>query len=136
MGQIRIIGKKGSLAVKGIVEGTGILRYRGNKIGAVDAIINYGIAGDRLTNFFKMYPSARKVPMLNKGVGRAKLSAVQDAGVSGDHILLSGFERGDHWAWPGRRLGEFQIEEVAGSSSRIIIRREWTHAGHLAGGCE
>jgi glutathione synthase/RimK-type ligase-like ATP-grasp enzyme len=79
MAQIRIIGKKGSLAVKGIIEGTGIQRYRGNKTGAVDAIINYGLAGDRLEHFFRLYPSARKVLMLNKGIGRAKFSAIQDA---------------------------------------------------------
>jgi hypothetical protein len=79
MANIRIIGKKGSQAVKDIIEGTGILRYRGNKGKKVDLIINYGLTRDRLGGFFRLYPSARGVPILNKGIGRAKLSAIQDA---------------------------------------------------------
>lgn len=79
MAKITIIGKKGSLAVKSIIEGVNIQRYRGNKKGTVDLIVNYGLAGDRLASFFRMYPSAKRIPMLNKGIGRAKLSAIKDA---------------------------------------------------------
>lgn len=80
MAIIKIIGKKGSKAVKDIIEGTGIGRYRGSKKKQVDAIINYGLPGNRLRRFLQIYPSAKKIPILNSRIGIAKLSAVQDAG--------------------------------------------------------
>ena len=80
---IRIIGKKGSNAVREIIDGTGILGYRGNKHTKIDLIINYGLAGDRLDRFFKLYPSAHNIPILNRNIGRDKLSVVQEASSKG-----------------------------------------------------
>ena len=44
-----------------------------------DILINYGLNKDRLATFFKMYPSARKTPILNRYVGYSKFKVVQRA---------------------------------------------------------
>lgn len=80
---LRIIGKKGSHAVRMIIEGTGIQRYRGNTGGTVDAIVNYGLSGDALRSFLRLYPSANRVPILNEHAGRAKLSVIRLAEQNG-----------------------------------------------------
>lgn len=125
MANIKIIGKKGSHAVKDIIEGTGISRYRGNKGGAVDVIINYGLAGDRLNRFFKLYPSARGVLMLNKGVGRAKYSAIQDAERHGIKVPKSRLNlpaKADPKDWIEKRqnsIGGIGIKQASKNRTRI-----------------
>lgn len=82
MADIRIIGKKGSKSRKSITENTGIPLYtgRGSK---PDAIVNYGLAGERLESFFSKYPSAKNIPMLNRYIGHPKQVAVAKAKKAG-----------------------------------------------------
>jgi hypothetical protein len=79
MENIRIAGRKGSKAVKMIVDETSIGRYLGNKH-KTDAIINYGLAGDHLRAFYRRFPESKKLPMINANVGYSKLTAVRRAG--------------------------------------------------------
>lgn len=76
MKQIRIMGKKGSHAVKKIIKGTPILRYKGRK-GRSDSLINYGLAGKNLENYYNKFPSARKIHTINRRVGYSKYSVVK-----------------------------------------------------------
>jgi len=78
LAKIRIIGKKGSKAVKDIIEGTSLLRYNGRKKN-IDAVINYGLAGDRMREMVKRYPSLKNYHMINASVGYSKLTAVRRA---------------------------------------------------------
>jgi len=73
--KIRIMGKKGSKACKIIIEKTKIPRYTGSKY-ETDALINYGLAGERLRQYYKKFPSARKIPTINNNIGHSKLRVV------------------------------------------------------------
>lgn len=76
MTNICIIGNRASKSCREIINNVGIRRYVGQK---ADAIINYGVSGERLDLFFRKYPPAIKVPMINGHVGRSKYSSVKDA---------------------------------------------------------
>lgn len=76
--KVRIMGKKGSNACKTIVEEAGILRYLGNKH-KTDVLVNYGLSGERLRQYYRRYPSARKIPTINGAVGHSKLRVVNMA---------------------------------------------------------
>ena len=78
MVKIRMMGKKGSNACKTIVEEAGILRYLGSKY-KTDVLVNYGLSGERLRQYYKRYPSARKIPTINKNLGHSKLRVVNMA---------------------------------------------------------
>lgn len=77
--KIRIMGRKGSQSCSEIVKGTGIKRYEGKKY-ETDAIINYGLCGKKLRDFYVKYPSAKNIPTLNKHVGYSKYRALQLVG--------------------------------------------------------
>lgn len=81
MALIKMIGKPGSKACKEIRTGCGIYRYTGKKKGQKlpDALVNYGLAGGAIEKLFKKYPSARKLPIVNRKVGYSKLTAVRKA---------------------------------------------------------
>lgn len=81
MALIRIVGKKGSRAVKDIKADTGIRGFVG-KVKA-DAIINYGLAGPQLDSFFRKFPSARRVPIINRHVGYSKYNVARRAADKG-----------------------------------------------------
>lgn len=71
-----IIGNRSSKSCKAISNKANIHRYVGQK---TDAIVNYGLSGERLESFFRKYPSAIGIPMFNRHVGRSKYSSVKDA---------------------------------------------------------
>ena len=75
MTDVCIIGNRGSKSCRAIVSNAGIRRYVGQK---TDAIVNYGLSGERLALFFRKYPSATKVSILNRHVGRSKYQSVKD----------------------------------------------------------
>lgn len=77
MANLKIIGKKRSKSRKDITDATGINLYTGQK--KIDAIINYGLAGKSLNQFFRKYPYAKHIPIINKYVGRSKYLAIKDA---------------------------------------------------------
>jgi len=77
MALIRIVGKKGSRAVKDIKADTGIRGFVG-KVKA-DAIINYGLAGPQMDSFFRKFPSAKRVPIVNRHVGYSKYNVARRA---------------------------------------------------------
>jgi len=76
---IKLIGKKGSNACKEIRKGCNIRNYTGKTKIMPDILVNYGLNKDRLATFFRMYPSARKIPILNRYIGYSKLKVVQRA---------------------------------------------------------
>jgi hypothetical protein len=82
MADIQIIGKKGSKSRKAITTNTGIPLYTGRGP-RPDAIVNYGLAGDRLQRFFIGHPLAKSILMLNKYIGHPKQVAVARIGKSG-----------------------------------------------------
>jgi glutathione synthase/RimK-type ligase-like ATP-grasp enzyme len=82
MANICIIGKKGSKARNAISKNTGI-KLLGKNSSSVDAIINYGLVGQKLDHFLRKHPKARNIPILNKYVGRPKHLAVHDAEKAG-----------------------------------------------------
>jgi len=83
MAIVKLIGKRGSNACKEIRAGTKILRYTGKTKRMPDVIINYGLSGARLNTFFKRFPSARKIPMVNKAVGYSKYNVCKKASKNG-----------------------------------------------------
>lgn len=78
MAMIRIMGKKGSKACKTIVEEAGISRYAGKKY-KIDLLVNYGLAGERLRQYYRRFPSAKTIPTVNKSIGHSKLRVVNMA---------------------------------------------------------
>lgn len=82
---IHIIGKKGSRAVKDIVDNTSIKRYRGKtKSKGAKLIINYGLASKKLDAFYGKFPSAKAIKTLNKKIGFSKFTVLrkaEDAGI-------------------------------------------------------
>lgn len=70
-----IIGNRSSKSCKAIIDNTGIKRYTGQK---TDVIINYGLSGERLSLFFRKYPLATKIYMLNNHVGHSKYQSIKD----------------------------------------------------------
>lgn len=78
-----MMGRKGSKACRAIIEETDIKRYVGKKY-PTDALVNYGLAGRRLREFYRKFPSARNIPTINRDIGFSKLSAlnrVKDRGI-------------------------------------------------------
>lgn len=73
--RIRLIPKKGSRACKAVVEGTGLRRYVGSKY-QTDVLVNYGLSGQKLLAFYRKFPSAKRIPTINKQVGFSKLRVV------------------------------------------------------------
>lgn len=76
--QIRIIGRKGNKTCRVIVKDAGIPRFTGQKNNA-DFLINFGLAGDKQRNFFRRFPSAKRIPTINRHVGYSKLNVVNRA---------------------------------------------------------
>lgn len=76
---LRLIGKKGSKACKEIRSGASILGYRSKLKVTPDALINYGLPGDRLAEFLRRFPSARDIPVINRNIGYSKLSVCNRA---------------------------------------------------------
>jgi hypothetical protein len=76
--QIGIISKPNSNAVKEIRKETGIKIYVGKK-NKVQIIINYGLAGKHLADYYIKVPSTRTIPTLNRYIGRSKYGAIKDA---------------------------------------------------------
>ena len=79
MSNLRLVGKKGSKACKEIRAGASILGYFKRPAVVPDAIVNYGLAGDRLDSFYRKFPSARKIPMINRNIGHSKLNVCNRA---------------------------------------------------------
>jgi glutathione synthase/RimK-type ligase-like ATP-grasp enzyme len=63
---------------KEIRKHTGIKMYISRK-NKVQALINYGLAGKQLADYYARIPSTRSIPTLNKYVGRSKYGAIKDA---------------------------------------------------------
>jgi hypothetical protein len=80
MARLAIVGRRGSKSKLAISKGAGIPLYKGN---ACDAIINYGLAGQKLDQFLRKFRSSDRPGIINKYVGRAKHLAIQDAASAG-----------------------------------------------------
>lgn len=83
MVKLRLVGKKGSHACKEIRSGADILGYFKKPSVLPDAIINYGLAGSRLDAFYRRFPSAKKIPMINKHCGYSKFNVCRRAADKG-----------------------------------------------------
>jgi glutathione synthase/RimK-type ligase-like ATP-grasp enzyme len=90
MANVRIIGKRGSKSRKDISAHTAVKLYTGQR--NIDAIVNYGLVGQKLNDFFRKYPSAKNVPMINRSVGHSKYSTIkraEDNDIDAPESLLS-----------------------------------------------
>jgi glutathione synthase/RimK-type ligase-like ATP-grasp enzyme len=85
MARIKIINRKGSKACRTIREEAGIYMYKGKAKYMPDILVNWGSSGDKLRKFYSRYPSARKIPTINKEVGLSKLRAVN---IAKEHEIL------------------------------------------------
>ena len=99
MAKICIIGKKGSASKIEISRNTSVKLYRGQE---ADAVVNYGLAGDKLSSFIKTYPKLNKVPIINKYVGRSKYSSIKNAESKGilvpeSKVYLDRLDTLDDW---------------------------------------
>lgn len=95
------MGKKGSNSCKDIREGAEVKRYVGKKY-RTDVIINYGLNGRSLANFYGRHPSARNVPTINKMVGYSKYKVINMAKRAGikvpdSKLSLGKLDRRDGW---------------------------------------
>lgn len=79
MANIKLIGKPGSKACKEIRKECGILRYSGKTKITPDALVNYGLAGTAMDKFLRLYPSANRLPIVNRRVGYSKFSVINMA---------------------------------------------------------
>ena len=79
---VKLIGKKGSKACKEIRSGANILGYTGKSKKMPDALINYGLPKAGLDAFFRKFPSARKLPIVNRHVGYSKFNVCRRAAKS------------------------------------------------------
>jgi glutathione synthase/RimK-type ligase-like ATP-grasp enzyme len=70
---ISIYGRPGSHAVKEIVKGTSLVRYRKE----CTTVVNYGLAGKRLDFFRKKFPSSINKPTINRNIGISKYKMVK-----------------------------------------------------------
>lgn len=78
MANIRIIGRKGNKTVRIIVKDAGIPRYTGSRNKA-DVLVNFGLAGKKRDVFLKRFPSAGRIPTINRHCGYSKLNVVNRA---------------------------------------------------------
>jgi hypothetical protein len=85
---VRIIGRKGNKTCRIIVKEAGIPRYTGVKTGA-NILVNFGLAGKKQDAFFKRFPSARRIPTINKHCGYSKLNVVNRAKGEGIEVAES-----------------------------------------------
>lgn len=102
MVNLKIIGKKGSKACKTIREDADIRGYLGRTKAKPDALINYGLARPQLDSFYRRYPSAKGIPMVNKSVGYSKYNVVKRADdrkilVPGSKLSLNKSDKSDQW---------------------------------------
>jgi len=106
MVKVKIMGKKGSKACKTIIEKTGIPRYTGSKY-KTDVLINYGLAGERLRQYYIRFPSARKIPTINNNIGHSKLRVVnlaKNAGILVPDSKLALSKKDERGAWIEKRF--------------------------------
>ena len=75
---IRIIGRKGNKTCRLIVKDAGIPRYTGVKTGA-NILVNFGLAGKKQDAFFRRFPSAKRIPTINRHCGFSKLNVIKRA---------------------------------------------------------
>jgi hypothetical protein len=73
MSKVELIGKKGSKSCRAIVNNTNLNFFSGKN---VDALLNYGLSGDRYYDLRKKYPKIDKIPVINRVVGRSKYDDV------------------------------------------------------------
>jgi glutathione synthase/RimK-type ligase-like ATP-grasp enzyme len=76
---IRLVAKKGSKAAKAIRDDADINGYFSKPKTPPDALVNYGLAGTNLDAFYRKFPSARKIPTINRNIGHSKLSVCRRA---------------------------------------------------------
>lgn len=126
MSKLRLVAKKGSHAGKEIRKEAGILGYFKKPSVLPDAIINYGLAGSRLQDFYRRFPSAKRVPMINKSIGYSKLTACNRAEKNDIPVpeTKTSLVRGDN-------LGEW-IEKRTNSIGGIGIKKA-TKRGSIPG---
>lgn len=123
MTTIKLIGKKGSKACKEIRSGSKILSYTGKTKAVTDALINYGLPRDRLGGFFKKFPSARSIPIVNRSVGYSKYNVCKraaDKSITVPDSKLSLGANDDKAKWIEKRtnsIGGKGIRLAAGKSS-------------------
>lgn len=97
--KVKMMCRKGSKACTEIVKHTNIKRYFGHN---ADILVNYGLSGQKLRDFYRKIPSAKRIPTVNKFVGRSKYKVVQIAKenkilVPESKLKLTGMDQLGQW---------------------------------------
>jgi len=127
--KIRLMGKKGSKACKAIAENTGITRYRGNrKDPKTGLLVNYGLAGPKKDKFYRLYPSAKTIPTLNKYVGHSKFYAikrVEEQGLDVPETRLSLRKTDMPKKWLEKRIHSIGGKGIRRARGRLRIKGKY-----------
>lgn len=75
---LRMIAKSNSSAARKIRKLVGIKMYTG-KINKAQVLVNYGLTGRRLFNYYRKVPSAKYIPTLNEYIGKSKYGVINAA---------------------------------------------------------
>lgn len=78
---IKIIAKPGSKACKALINSTNITKFL--RLSVADAVINYGLAGDRLNNAFRKFKHLKNTLIINRYIGASKLRVINEAKEAG-----------------------------------------------------
>lgn len=118
MTSVRVIGKGESFRT--IREETGLRRFVNGA--TADILVNYGLSGGRLDNFFREHRAARNIPMINRHIGVSKYTAVQRVEKAGvrvpeSKLSLSASDRKDDWI-------EKRFNSSRGYGIRMAVGRE------------
>jgi len=121
--------KKGSNACKCISENTTVKRYRGGrKHKNVDFLINYGLSGLKKDRYYGLFPSAKRIPTVNKNVGHSKFYAVNKAiraGIKAPKSVLSLPRSAHPEDWVEKRVHSIGGKGIRQAKGRIKIRGKY-----------
>ena len=136
---ISIVGRKGSKSITRLVKNSNIKRYKSN----CDLLINYGLTGPKLSNFFRRFPSARGKKIVNRVIGtRTKYADVRLAAKNGvlvpdTKLTLGVFERPKFLSKPMHSQGGRNIhmatarKNVAGKYYQKFVDRKYELRVHV-----
>lgn len=121
MSNVKIVGKQKSEAFNELCKAGGF-KYKGQP--GVDVVVNYGLAGDRLTNMMVKYKSLRTIPIINKIIGFSKLAVIRKANKSGilvpeSRVALLKTDKIDEWI--EKKLNSSQGKGIKKATKRTEI---------------
>lgn len=106
-----------------------MVRYRGGKKHQnVDFLINYGLAGLQKDRYYKLFPSARKIPTVNRNVGHSKFYAVNKAcraGIRAPKSVTSLSKKENPKDWVEKRVHSIGGKGIKQAKGRIKVKGKY-----------